>query len=301
MTDPRTSEVDARAKINLFLRVLGRRDDGYHDVETLAVPISLADRVRVHAHSDPTQFRTLALELEVVGDPALTAGVPVDDTNLALRAAAALADRTRARGFAEITVEKRVPSAAGMGGGSADAAAVLRVLNELWGCHLSDAELRDVGADVGADVPALLDGGPVVARGRGEAVEPVDVAAFRWVVLPLGFTVATRDAYDWWDEEGVAGGRGADSVVAAAAVGDARALARLMSNDLEEPVIRHHPEIADARRRVLEAGALRAMVTGSGPTVVGLLDDGTSVDLPGASEVMSAGHSRSGRPGSPDR
>jgi len=296
MTDPRTAEVEAHAKINLFLRVLGRRDDGYHDVETVVLPVSLADRIRVHAHSDPTRFRTLALELEVRGEPELTTGVPADETNLALRAAGALADRTGARGFAEITLEKRVPNAAGMGGGSADAAAILRALNELWECHLSAAELRDVGAEVGADVPALLDGGPVLASGRGEMIEPVDVAAFRWAVLPLAFAIATREAYEWWDEEGSRGGDGPGAVVAAAAGGDARALAPLLFNDLEGPVTRHHPEIADARDRVLQAGALMAMVTGSGPTVVGLLDEGTVIDLPGVVEVTSLGRPRAGRP-----
>ncbi len=136
-----TVELQARAKLNPFLRVLGRRDDGYHELETLILPVSLADGVRVHAYADPSMFRTLSLSLDVTGEPHLTRGVPVDETNLAMRAAAALAEAVGPRGFAEIMLEKRIPHAAGLGGGSADAAAVLRALDGLWGAALDVGEL----------------------------------------------------------------------------------------------------------------------------------------------------------------
>jgi 4-diphosphocytidyl-2-C-methyl-D-erythritol kinase len=293
----RTVELEAPGKINLFLRVLGRRDDGYHDLESLVLPISLSDRIRVHAHADPTRFRTLSLELEVTGEPGVTAGVPIDETNLALRAAAALAERTGARGFAEITVHKRVPHAAGMGGGSADAAAVLRALDDLWACGLSASELRELAAELGSDVPALLAGGPVLVRGRGELVEPVAVPAFRWAVLPLPLRVSTRDAFRWWDEDGPAGSTALDpgEVTAAAASGDPPSLAPLLANDLQGPVERRHPKIGEARRRLVAAGALAAVVTGSGPTVVGLLDDDRPFELDGAIEVTSAGRAPASR------
>jgi 4-diphosphocytidyl-2-C-methyl-D-erythritol kinase len=289
VSDSQTLEVEAPAKINLFLRVLGRRPDGFHSLETVVLPVSLADRLRIHAYSDPTGFRTLSLELAVSGDPALTAGVPVDQTNLCLRAATALAERVGARGFAEIKLDKRVPNAAGMGGGSADAAAVLRALNDLWGCGLSTGELTAVAASVGSDVPALIAGGPGLARGRGDVVQPVALPSFRWAVLPLELVVATPDAFAWWDQDGAVTGPDPGEVLRTAAAGDPKALAPLVFNDLQGPVERRHPEVADARDAMLRGGALAALVTGSGPTVAGLFEEGAPIDVPGAIEVRSAG------------
>ena len=107
---------EARAKVNVFLRVMGRRADGFHDLETLIVPISLSDRLEVRADNNPAQFKTLSLSLEVSGDPQIIRGVPADESNLVLRAAAALAERAGVRGFADVSLEKRIPAAAGLGG-----------------------------------------------------------------------------------------------------------------------------------------------------------------------------------------
>jgi 4-diphosphocytidyl-2-C-methyl-D-erythritol kinase len=261
----------ARAKLNPFLRVLRRRDDAYHELETLILPISLTDRLEVHAASDLVRFETLALQLDVSGDPELIAGVPQDESNLILRAAVVLADATGVRGFADFLLEKRIPAAAGLGGGSADAAATLRVLNELWGCGLGEDALRDLGASVGSDVPALLGGGAWLASGRGERLEPVVVKPQRWRLITFSFGVPTGDAYGWWDEDG--GGTGPDPapIVSAAEGGDPSVLGGLLFNDLEAPVIRRHPEVGLAKRRLLAAGALGAVMCGSGPTVAGLL------------------------------
>jgi 4-diphosphocytidyl-2-C-methyl-D-erythritol kinase len=262
--------VQARGKINLFLRVLGIRDDRYHDLETLIVPISLADRLVVHADADPS-FQTLSLSLEVTGHSDLVRGVPRDESNLVLKAAAALAERTGLRGFADITLEKLVPAGAGLGGGSADAAAVLGVLNDLWGCGLGSEALRDVGAAVGSDVPALMMGGPVLAAGRGERVEPARVGPLSISLVTFPFSVSTPDAFRWWDEEGSTG-PGPDELFGAAAPdGDLASLSRGMFNDLEDPVARRHPEIAEAKKILLGGGALGAVMSGSGPSVVGLM------------------------------
>ncbi len=269
-----SSSVWAPAKVNLFLRVLGRRSDGYHDLETLIAPISLADRLVVHAESDPS-FRTLSLSLEVTGSPDLARSVPRDETNLVLRAAAALAERAGVRGFAEIDLEKLVPSGAGLGGGSADAASTLTVLNELWGCGLSAEELGNVGASVGSDVPALLAGRPVLASGRGELVEPVRCGPLSVALVTFGFAVATPEAFGWWDEDGSTG-PDPKELLAAAAAGDPRLIAGGMFNDLEGPVARRHPEIAQAEGILVEGGAVGAVMSGSGPTVFGLLPDATS-------------------------
>lgn len=284
---PGTVIARPRAKINVFLRVLGRRPDGFHDLESLVVPVSLTDRLQIHAFADPGQFRTLSLSLDLGGDPALVAGVPRDESNLVLRAAAALAERVGARGFAELTLEKRIPSAAGLGGGSADAAATLIALNDLWGCALSPAGLSEVGASVGSDVPALLSGGPAVIRGRGERVQPVLAPSQRWVLCTFPFEVRTADAFRWWDEDSSPTGPGPRPVIDAAARGDPHDLGRKMFNDLEAPVTRRHPAIAEAKERLLAAGAVGAVMCGSGPTVAALIPGGADVPVPGVIEVLS--------------
>lgn len=280
---PDTLAVRAPAKINLFLRVLRRRDDGYHDLESLIVPISLADRLVVHAAADATAFRTLSLSLEVTGDPALIRGVPANESNLVLRAARLLAERTEVRGFADIGLEKRVPAAAGLGGGSSDAAATLRALHALWGANLSPEELRHVAAAVGSDVPALLAGRPVLVSGRGEVVRDTEEpTAFRIALVTFDFGVRTADAYRWWDEDG-----GPSAEAAAAIAG------RPVSNDLEPPVMERHPRIRQARELLLRAGADAAVMCGSGPSVAGFLPNEAGA-LDAAAEAALA--EVSGRP-----
>ena len=284
---PNTLVMEAPAKLNLFLRVLGPRDDGFHEIETAIVPLGLADRLHVHAFSDLARFRTLSLALEVTGDEHLVRGVPVDESNLALRAAAALAERTAPRGFAELTLEKRIPVAAGLGGGSSDAAATLTALNRLWKCGLSQTELLGIAAEVGSDVPALMLGGPALARGRGEIVEPIAVPPLRWGLIPQPFGVRTSDAFGWWDDDGGPTGPDPRSSIQALAGGDPPSIPSILHNDLEESVARRHPEVAEARLRLLEGGAVATVMCGSGPTVAGLLPAEGDWELSGALEVWS--------------
>jgi 4-diphosphocytidyl-2-C-methyl-D-erythritol kinase len=253
----------APAKINVFLRVLSSREDGYHDLESLVVPISLGDRVTVE--------RDDRLQVDVTGDGA--GEVAPGGLNLALVAALALADACADAGGAKVRIEKAIPVAAGLGGGSADAAATLLALNELWGCGLDLATLANVAERVGSDVPALLVEGPVLMSGRGELLAPARCATFWWVVVHLGFGVRSPDAYRWWDEDGGSPGPDPEPVLAAAAAGEAERLGPLMFNDLERPVTARHPEIAAAKARLLELGALGATMTGSGSSVVGLAGD----------------------------
>ncbi len=258
--------VEARAKVNLFLRVLGRRDDGYHDLESLVVPVSLSDTVIVRADAE------LSFGMRPAGSIQFE---PIDPRrNLAFLAAEDWVEtRWTAGEAAEVIVEKRIPVAAGLGGGSADAAAVLRGMNEVWGEPFGPEELATMGARIGSDVPALLDGGAVVMRGRGEIVEPATVAQMWWVLVPQPFPVSTADVYRWWDEDGGPTGPNAAPLLEAAAVGDVDALAGLVFNDLQGPVFRRHPELEEVRSDLLRAGALRAILCGSGPTVAGLARD----------------------------
>ncbi len=271
-----TTTAIAPAKINLFLRVLGRRDDGFHDLESLivriALPVALADRLEIHADADP-DFTTLSFSLDVGGDPSLARGVPVDESNLVLKAAKALAERTGTRGFADIRLEKRIPSAAGLGGGSSDAAATLRALNELWGLRLDARNLSEVAAEVGSDVPAMLWGAPVLVGGRGERISPAKVGGHRWALVTFDFGVSTRDAFGWWDQDGGTTGPDPGRLIEALA-GAPRAFARLLFNDLETPVIRRYPSVGEAKAALLREGAAAALMCGSGPSMAGLLGPG---------------------------
>jgi 4-diphosphocytidyl-2-C-methyl-D-erythritol kinase len=259
----------APAKVNLFLRVLGRRDDGFHDIETLILPVTLADGVRA-------AYREQGFGLAIAGERA--GAVPGDAANLVVRAAEALARATGERRGARLMLAKRIPVAAGLGGGSADAAAALRALDRLWGWGLGTDRLVEVAVEVGSDVPSLVPGLPVVVSGRGERVERVDLPRSWWVLHTPPLEVAAADAYAWWDEDD--GGTGPDPgvVIEAARAGDLEGLANLVFNDLERPVSRRHPEVVEATRRLLEAGALGALMCGSGPTVVGLCRDGAHAE-----------------------
>jgi 4-diphosphocytidyl-2-C-methyl-D-erythritol kinase len=263
----------AHAKLNVFLRVLGRRDDGYHDVETLLLPISLADDVTVESADE--------LTLSLHGPAA--DGIPADDTNLALRAARALAAAIVEAGDGEppgahITIEKRIPVAAGLGGGSADAAATLLLLDELWAVGWGRDGLARPAGEVGSDVPALLLGEPAYAEGRGERVSPVLVQSTTWVVKPLAFGVSSADAYEWWDEQ-AATGPDAGALIAAAEAGNNALLGSALYNDLQEPVAARHPEISHTIEAFIEAGAEGAVMSGSGPTVVALCPFATAPDI----------------------
>ncbi|HET9724615.1 MAG TPA: 4-(cytidine 5'-diphospho)-2-C-methyl-D-erythritol kinase [Actinomycetota bacterium] len=254
----------APAKINVFLRVLGPREDGYHDLESLVVPTSLADVVTVRDAD--------ALRVEVRGAPALAGEVPAGGLNLALVAALALGDACPDAGGAEIVVEKRIPVAAGLGGGSADAAATILALNDLWGCGVDEGTLIELGERIGSDVPAMLAGGPALMCGRGEIVAPAEVASLHWVLVHFDFGVRSPDAYRWWDEERSTG-PDPGPLLEAAAAGDAEALGPLLFNDLEPVVFARHPVIGEAKAGLLAAGAFGAVMSGSGSSVVGLARD----------------------------
>jgi 4-diphosphocytidyl-2-C-methyl-D-erythritol kinase len=270
VTGSGTIRRDAPAKINVFLRVLRAREDGYHDLESLVVPISLADRLEVTLDE--------RLTVDVAGDRSLAAEVPAGDVppgglNLALVAALALADAVPSPRGGAIRIEKAIPVAAGLGGGSADAAATLLALNELWGAPLDVAGLADVAERVGSDVPAMVLGRPVLVSGRGELLAPATVPSLWWVLVTPPLGIRSPDAYRWWDEDAASTGPDPGPLLEAAERGDAEALGPLLFNDLEAPVASRHLQIAAAKRRLLEAGALGAVMSGSGSSVVGLARD----------------------------
>lgn len=255
----------AHAKLNLFLRVLSRRPDGYHDIETLIQPVTLADELRV-------DLELTDLAYGVTGPHA--AGVPEDGSDLVDAAFDALYERGDPRiTGARIELVKNVPVAAGLGGGSADAAATLRALDRLWMLSLGIEGLLPMAAELGSDVPALLWGGPVLAEGKGDRVEPVDVPDSWWVLIVQDFGVSSADAYGWWDRDGGPTGSGPAALLEALRGGDPDEYGPLLFNDLEGPVSARHTRVTGAREALLDAGALGAVMSGSGPTVAGLARD----------------------------
>ncbi len=255
-----TVTLEAPAKVNAGLRVLGRRPDGYHDLETVIVPVSLCDMLTVHADAG-AGFRTLSLSLEVGGDAEVAGRVPVDETNLVLRAPRARPPHAGVRGFAEFHLEKRIPAAAGLGGGSSDAAAALLALNQAWRLGLRARALLEVAAKVGSDVPALLARRPVRVSGRGERVALVPDAerpefAYQMLLVTFDFGVSAADAFGWWDEDGGPSGP------------PERRLRDAWWNDQAGPVIARHPRIAEVMDLLMGRGASLRVMSGSGPTVL---------------------------------
>ena len=259
MSEPVTRK--AHAKLNVFLRVLGRRGDGYHDIETVILPLDLHDLVTV----EPGFGLDVVVTGPRAGDLAGAGGESLVTAAAAAWASAAGRDEPGVR----ITLDKRIPVAAGLGGGSADAAATLRALEACFATGLSVADLRMIGAELGSDVPALLLEEPAYAHGRGDRVTPVHAVTTHWVVVPARFPVAVADAYTWWDESGTTG-HDPGMLVAALETGNTAVLGPSLFDDLQGPVAAHHPEIAATIAALEEAGALGAIMTGSGPTVVAL-------------------------------
>jgi 4-diphosphocytidyl-2-C-methyl-D-erythritol kinase len=256
---------EANAKINVFLRVLRAREDGYHDIESLVVPVSLADRITARPADE--------LRVTMKGVDDLRRTIPGGGLNLALVAALALAEECEHVGGAEVEIEKRIPVAAGLGGGSSDAAATLGALNELWGCGLDMEALAHIAARVGSDVPAMLAGDSVLVHGRGDVIDPATVDRLWWVLRSFDFGVRSPDAYRWWDEDRASSGADPAQLIVAATKSDPETLGPLLFNDLERPVFERHPELAGAKAALLQAGALGAVMSGSGSSVVGLARD----------------------------
>lgn len=257
-------EIRARAKINLTLDVVGRRPDGYHELASVMQEIELAD----------TLVMEPAREISLRVDPPV---VPAGEDNLVLRAARLLREYGRVRQGAAIGLRKRIPVGAGLGGGSADAAATLAGLSGLWGLHLDLDTLQELGARLGSDIPFCLTGGSALVTGRGETVKPLaPLPAADLLLVKPSFAVSTAGIYRLWDEWGLSGGAGTPAMLTAVAGGDWRAVALYTANDLEKVTCVLHPEIAAVKRDLAAAGARAVLMSGSGPALFSLWPDGES-------------------------
>jgi len=260
--------VRAPAKLNLHLSVGPLRADGYHELTTVYAAVSLFDEL--------TLERAGALRIEVRGEGA--AEVPVDESNLAVRAVRLLAQETGNDPAVSLVLDKGIPVAGGCAGGSADAAAALVGCDALWGTGLTRPELAALGARLGSDVPFSLQGGTALGRGRGEHLTPVlGRGAYAWVLALADGGLSTPAVYAELDRLRETGpvtvaGDPAD-VLAVLRTGDARALGHALSNDLQAAALSLRPGLRDVLDAGVRLGALGALVSGSGPTVALLARD----------------------------
>ena len=262
--DSRVSVV-APAKVNLYLEIIGRRPDGYHDLATLMLATDLADELRFAA--DDAGRVSLTCD-----EPGLATG----PTNLIVRAADLLRRRTGCPLGAKIALAKRIPWAAGLGGGSSDAAAALAGLNGLWGLGLSVAELAGLGAELGSDVPFFFAGPAAWCTGRGEVVRPVKSGGFDLVLAKPAEGLDTAAVYREYAAGHAGGSREADppaGLLDALAAGDAAGVAARLFNRLEGPAFALSAAAADLARRVDELRPLGRLLSGSGACVFALARD----------------------------
>ncbi|MFT0787109.1 4-(cytidine 5'-diphospho)-2-C-methyl-D-erythritol kinase [Synechococcus sp. H55.10] len=254
----------ARAKINLYLEILGSRPDGYSEVAMVLQSIRLADRVQLQCCPHGIHLTCDRPE------------VPADARNLAYQAAELLQKECQATMGVEIRLEKQIPVAAGLAGGSADAAAVLVGLNQLWGLGLTVGELQSLAARLGSDIPFCVQGGTQLATGRGEVLEPLADWEGIPVLLakPKHLGVSTAWAYQAFRSRQESLGPALPTlpqVLAALSRQDLPALARSLRNDLEQVVLPEYAIVGELRQSLLAAGALGALMSGSGPTVFGIM------------------------------
>ena len=259
------------AKINLHLGVGPLRPDGYHELNTVYHAISLFDELR----ASPGDTLTLTMEGEGAGELAL------DESNLVIRAARALAAHARVPAYARLHLRKTIPLAGGLAGGSADAAAALLACDALWGTGVPREELADIGATLGSDVPFLLHGGTALGTGHGEVVSPVLArpTTWHWVVAIADGGLSTPEVYRELDRLRAGpwppnARENADELMSALRQRRPEVLGAALGNDLQPAALALRPELADVLKAGYDAGAVAGLVSGSGPTCVFLATDG---------------------------
>lgn len=257
--------IKAYAKINLYLDVISRYPDGYHQIVSVMQSVSLHDLLEISDAPYP------------VIDVRCTEDALSGTTNLAYRAALELRKQTGVKAGASISIKKNIPIAAGLAGGSADAAATLFGLDRLWGLDLSSDYLKEIAMRIGADVPFCLSGGTMLARGKGELLEPLTpLPDISLVITTLPVQVSTAEVYRQFDEEGAAALGKEQEMLNALRRGDVGGIAGSLNNLLESVVLKRYPAVSETKDRALAAGAIAVLMSGSGPSVFALCADETS-------------------------
>jgi 4-diphosphocytidyl-2-C-methyl-D-erythritol kinase len=252
--------LNAYAKVNLGLDVLASRDDGFHEIETVLHTVALHDDIFLREQGD-------GIKVTSTGE-----SIPTGPDSLVYRAAAILREQHGVTRPVEIEIRKHIPVAAGLGGGSADAAVTLMGLAQMWKIRLDGRELMALAAQLGSDIPFFLTGGAAVARGRGERVQRLPALPATWVVLARPrFPVLTRWAYGQIKPQEIARRPDIAGLTDAVRRRDVPTVGRLLCNVFEDVVAAHHPVVADLKAQILRGEAYGAAMTGTGPTVFGLM------------------------------
>lgn len=258
--------ITAFAKVNLGLLVLGKRDDGYHNIESILQTVSLADEIEIKVGG-----RSLTLSCD---DPDL----PLDESNLCYRAARLFLDETGARGGIQLHIRKLIPVGGGLGGGSSDAAAVLTALDILFSTGLGNEHLAPMALRIGSDVPFFLKGGTAVVKGRGERIEPLTPEPFfTYLIVYPGFSIDTPWAYGRiksLTKEANYSNVNVYSFIEKAAQGGPMEL----RNDFEEVMLSEYPELSQIRELLNAHNARAVSLSGSGSSVFGIFDDGKELN-----------------------
>jgi 4-diphosphocytidyl-2-C-methyl-D-erythritol kinase len=287
----------APAKVNLGLHITGRREDGYHLLDSLFVPLDFGDDVRVEAQPRDAE-PSVALAAHVEANSGIADGaIPSGPENLAARAATAFLKATGTRAALSVELTKRVPAGGGLGGGSSDAAAVLRGLDQLFPAALAPSELAALALELGADVPFFLDPRPARVRGIGEQIEPLaGVPSFALVLANPGISLATSDVYGDWDTASGALTPHGPRPTMPPAFGpgfDVSALSGWLWNDLEAPAVRLCPPIARLQEQLTSLGALAVGMSGSGATAFGVFGSSEEAEAATSDRIFAAQPSKS--------
>lgn len=256
--------VKAPAKINLTLDVLYKRPDNYHEVEMIMTTVDLADRIGLEPRADG--------QIKIISTDRF---VPNDERNFAYQAAKLLKDTYGITEGVSIKIDKEIPIAAGLAGGSSDAAATLRGLNEMWNLNLTMDELAELGAKIGSDVSFCIYGGTALATGRGEKIEELPAPPTCWVVLAKPkIGVSTADVYGGLKLEGIEHPN-TKQMIEAIEKQDYELVCKSLGNVLETVTFKLHPEVITIKEQMQRFGADAVLMSGSGPTVFGLVDSET--------------------------
>ncbi|HHY79299.1 MAG TPA: 4-(cytidine 5'-diphospho)-2-C-methyl-D-erythritol kinase [Thermoanaerobacter sp.] len=253
-------KVKAYAKINLSLDVLGKREDGYHEISTIMQSIDLADILEFEK-SDT---------IEILCD---NPKVPVGEDNLIVKVINLLKEKYQKKEGILVRLNKKIPLAAGLAGGSADAAATIVALDKLWNLNMSKEEKKEIALKVGADVPFCLEGGTKLAKGIGEIFENLKIPSMSLLLVKPDIEISTKEIYDKWDRLNFKSHHATFLVAQAIQEGNIYKIAENIKNDLELVTSRECEVINQIKEELLKKGALGCAISGSGPTVYGIFDD----------------------------
>lgn len=254
-------KINSYSKINLTLNILSRREDGYHEIETIMQSINLADQVIITEEKEGIEIKCNHPE------------VPVNANSLAYRSAEKIINRYGIKKGVKIEIEKKIPLASGLAGGSANSATILIGMNKLFSLNLSNKDLRGIGEELGMDVPFFIQNGTALAYQRGEKLTPLSsINPPLWmIILNPGFNISTNWAYNNLDLDSIKREKNnTKAMLKVLKEGKSQEIAKNLFNSFESLIIKKYPEVGRIKNRLIEEGVLGALMSGSGPTVFGI-------------------------------